>query len=139
MEFTVSTLDEADEAIEYFNSFHDGFIRRFSVVSLDRIEPDKSLLLTGEFLVELELCHYNYRKGEPAYDQTILARFHGVKGLELDLREVGRHWAINSLTVVECDGVLTLRLARNHLEDDRRWAIQQADLFGFETASFREC
>jgi len=61
--FAVSSDATAAKALDYFNGFHDGFMKRIMFTSQDQIERDLSQACTGVFDVEIDFAHYNYPRG----------------------------------------------------------------------------
>ena len=81
----VATPEQAEEVLEYFNGFHDGFIKRLSLVSYDYFEARGVQVCSGRLDLELEIAHYNYRNGEPPADQVVHARFTHVRHLHAEM------------------------------------------------------
>ena len=49
--FLVSSAAEAAKVLDYFNGFHDGFMKRIQVTSSDGIDEDRGQSCTGLFEV----------------------------------------------------------------------------------------
>jgi hypothetical protein len=148
--FTVMSADEAGAALDYFNGFHDGFIKRLTVTSHDVIAPDLSQVCTGLFDAELDLAHYNYGEApfRPA-DQLVRATFRGVRDVTLDLRTGFIGNTIIRLVVLDgrrerlgasgAEACLVLRLGRNfYLRESDLWEFRESDVFSFTSATFEE-
>lgn len=148
----VSTVEEARAVLDYFNGFHDGFMKRLTIDSRDEMHEDQSQSCTGVFDVEIEFAHYNYADGSrplhPA-SQRVLATFHNVQDLFCDFREGFLGNTINHLSIhlasrrqggtTSVETCLALHLARNfYLEEYRRFELRQSQLFTFTRATFRE-
>jgi hypothetical protein len=148
----VSTPEETAAAIESFNGFHDGFMKRIEITSLDAIEPDYGQTCSGEFDVEIDFAHYNYESGGTplqAHDRLVRARFERVQDLYLDLQQgfvgntiqflrahAGNRRVGGSTAVEDC---ICLRLGRSFfLEAVRQWETRDVQLFTFATATFTE-
>jgi len=56
--FAISSEETAATALDYFNGFHDGFMKRIVFASQDRIEDDLSQTCTGLFDAEIDFAHY---------------------------------------------------------------------------------
>lgn len=150
--FRVRSAAEGAEALEYFNGFHDGFIRRIEIESRDGMAEDRSQSCTGVFDVTIDFAHYNYRKGEEPlqpYDRIVRAEFRNVQDVSCDFREGFTGNTIIRLSVVDAsrrkggetgtEECLSLRLGRNfYLEQERRYEFREAQLFTFTEAEFGE-
>jgi hypothetical protein len=150
--FAASSSEEVQAALEYFNGFHDGFMKRIVLVSQDRMEADGSQTVGGRFDVEVDFAHYNYADGErplhPA-SQLVRARFEDVQDIFCDLRAGFLGNTIMSLSVHQAnrriassDGVetcLALQWARQFYQEEyRRFETRQSQLFTFARALFEE-
>ncbi len=147
MDYRVTSLEDAIEALEYFNYFHDGFIKRLTLISHDAFDENKGQLCSGKFDVEIDFAHYNYAQGVPPYDQLIAAHFYNVKDVMFDFRGMTFEWAINTCSIVAAarqdhyghpEPCLALVLSRNHLDESRQWTIKEGRLFTFTYATFIE-
>ena len=150
--FVIHSEESAARALDYFNGFHDGFIRRIVLESRDRIHEDLSQSCSGVFEVKMDISHYNYRDGaEPfhAYNQIVRAEFRNAQGILLDLGEGFLGNTIISLTITAGNRrragessrapCLSLHLARHYyLEQERRHELREVALFTFTDATFTE-
>jgi hypothetical protein len=150
--FELSSADEAAKILDYFNGFHDGFIKRIVIESKDRINEDLSQTCTGVFEVEIDLAHYNYAAGHDPfhpYNQIVRAKFRNVQDIFCDFRQEFLGNTILSLSIVAVDrvkggetnteGCLSLRLARHfYLANERRYELRECQLFTFRDAVFVE-
>jgi len=150
--FSVSSVEEATTVIDYFNGFHDGFMKRIAITSQDEIGEDRSQSCTGAFDVEIEFAHYNYQRGqEPLqpYGQIVHASFHNVQDLFCDFREGFLGNTIICLAITAwnrrkggssaTERCLELRLTRSYyFEEYRRYERRESPLFTFTDATFRE-
>ena len=147
--FEVDSPASAEEALEYFNAFHDGFMQSIVLDSVDRIEADLSQSCSGLFEVTILFAHYNYPVGAlQAADRLVEGRFHGVREPYFDLADdfLGNtiiQLAAGSVTRSDPGGnseeAIELLLGRNfYFSDERRYDYREARLFTFRTASFRE-
>jgi hypothetical protein len=75
MHYIVVSAEQAAAVVEYFNGFHDGFIRRLSLISHDTFEDRDTHLTTGLLDLEVLFAHSNYHDGRPPFDQLVHARF----------------------------------------------------------------
>jgi hypothetical protein len=150
--FTVTSTEEAAAALDYFNAFHDGFIKRLTLTSHDVIAADLSQVCTGLFDAEMDLAHYNYGDGTAPFrpaDQIVRATFRGVHDIVLDLRAgyigntitrfvvtAGQRERFAPAGVEPC---LVLRLARSfYVKRSDRWEQRESDVFSFSSATFEE-
>lgn len=150
--FEFSSVEEATRILDYFNGFHDGFIRQMVIESKDSISEDLSQTCTGVFEVEIDFAHYNYAAGaEPfhPYNQVVGARFRNVQNIVCDFREGFLGNTILSLSIAPVSRLrggetttercLCLRLARHfYLADERRYELRESQLFTFTAAVFVE-
>jgi hypothetical protein len=153
--FEVVTEKQAVATLNYFNAFHDGFIKSMVITSHDRIEADHSQACTGVFDVEMDLAHYNYAvvdSPEPApfhdHDQIVRATFRNAQEVFCDLREAMCSHTIISLDITSgerqlatglpTERCLCLHHTRHHLVDNRRWETRSYQLLTFSEATFRQ-
>jgi hypothetical protein len=141
----VATAEEAGAVLEYFNGFHDGFIKRLTLISYDYFEARGVQACSGRLDLELAIAHYNYREGEPQADQVVQARFAHVRHLHADMPGNAAEW---SLINVHFDRGTRLRerveepcfyarFLQNRLDNDR-WVLYQPLDFSFREAEFSE-
>jgi hypothetical protein len=148
----ISSLDEGRQVFDYFNGFHDGFMKRMEIVSQDEIDEDHGQQCTGVYDVVVDFAHYNYADGDSPfhpYNQIVRARFRDVHDIFCDLQPGYLGNTISALSVTpkmrittlggtpeECLG---LQLARNfYIEQHRRFELRQSELFTFKDAVFEE-
>ena len=150
--FRVSSVEEGAKVLEYFNGFHDGFMKRIGIESRDEICEDLSQTCTGLFDVEADLAHYNYQMGaEPLgpHNQVVRAVFRNVQDIFFDLSEGFGGNTIIRLSIVSAnrrkggeaatEQCLSLRLGRHfYLEAHRRYEFRESQLFTFTDATFVE-
>jgi hypothetical protein len=150
--FQLSSEKEASGMLDYFNGFHDGFIKRMVIESKDRITEDLSQTCTGVFELEIDLAHYNYAAGADPfhpYNQIVRARFRNVQDIVCDFRQGFLGNTILGLSVVpvnrpkggetNTESCLCLRLARHfYLADERHYELRESELFTFTDAVFVE-
>jgi hypothetical protein len=150
--FAVSSGETAARALDYFNEFHDGFMKRIVFESHDRIDEDRSQCCTGVFDVEIDFAHYNYAEGaEPfhPHDQIVRAVFRNVRDILVDLRGGFIGNTIISLSITPgqrrkggatgTEQCLGLHLARHYyLEEHRQYELRESQLFTFTDAMFVE-
>jgi hypothetical protein len=141
----VTTSEEAEAVLEYFNGFHDGFIKRLTLVSYDYFEARGVQVCSGRLDLELEIAHYNYRSGEPPADQVVHARFTHVRHLHADMPGNAAEWSLANVhfergtrpmagTEEPC---FHARFLQNRL-DEGEWVLHEALSFSFREAEFRE-
>lgn len=143
MHFVVAGTEEATAAVEYFNGFHDGFIRRLSLISHDTFEDRDTHVTTGLLDLEILFAHSNYRDGLPPFDQLVEARFAGVRDLRMNFTGLLTDWPITNF-LLESDpsptgrSRLRARLTQPRLVDNSRWEHVAAVTFSFRSADFHE-
>ena len=142
-----TTLDEVLGLLDYFNGFHDGFIKRLSVLSRDEFVSRGEQHCAGELGLEITFAHYNYQDGRRPHDQLVEARFDGVKELAIEFSGNSYEWAVDGLTIAETERALEgggveacLRavLVQKRLSDGREWVRHEDVTFTFRGCSFRE-
>jgi hypothetical protein len=148
--FEVSSVDEAREVLDYFNGFHDGFMKRIAIVSQDDIDEEYAQSCSGRFDVEIDFAHYNYRFDDrPPHDQIVRAVFRDVQDLFCDFSEGYVGNTIQCLYVhaanrrqggtTTVEPAMVLSLERSFLlEQHRRWESRRTDFFSFSAATFSE-
>jgi hypothetical protein len=154
--YKVSSVREAQQILERFNHFHDGFIQRLELLSHDRFEQqgrsftDRAHVCTGMFDVALDIAHYNYGPGDQPANRLIQCRFEDVQSFLLDLRAHQLHdWPITRIDISEVgrpragvpegrEKAMEVRLLRPRLVDGSRWKSQEQVLFSFARATFEE-
>lgn len=141
----MTTPEEAAAILEYFNGFHDGFIKQLTLSSYDYFERRGVQACSGRLDLELVIAHYNYREGEPPADQLVHARFKQVRDLQVEMP--GKAAECTIMNVYFERGVRTsdlaeepcfyARLLQNRLDEDR-WVHYRALGFSFQEADFDE-
>jgi hypothetical protein len=145
-------VEEAARVLDYYNGFHDGFMKRIILQSQDEIHRDLSQSCTGVFDAAVDFAHYNYQNGaEPLhpYNQVVRAEFRNIQDFFCDFREGFLGNTIISLSMVPANRrkggetatelCLGLRLGRHfYLEEYRRYEFRESQLFTFTEAIFEE-
>jgi hypothetical protein len=145
MNRVVASAEEARAVLEYFNGFHDGFIKQLTLLSHDYFRARGVQVCSGRLDLELAIAHYNYRSGEPPADQIVYARFTHVRHLHADLPGNADEWSLANthfergirLTVGTEEPCFYARFLQNRL-DEGKWVLYQALSFSFREAEFRE-
>ncbi len=146
MHFDVTDVQSGTAAVEYFNAFHDGFVKELRFSSRDRF-PERGVHTT-EGLPDLEVtfAHYNYERDTRPADQLVRATFRGVMNLTTDLTGLGTESAVKYVAIEDAtrrrdDGseepclravVVAARLA------DGDWTEVESIRFTFEHATIEE-
>ena len=73
--YIINNLSEAEAALDYFNSFHDGFIKQLALISHDQFETPGVQTGGGGLTLEITFAPYNYQQDSKPVDQLIRARF----------------------------------------------------------------
>ncbi len=141
----VATPEQAEAVLEYFNGFHDGFIRRLTLLSYDCFGARGVQVCSGRLDLELEIAHYNYRTGEPPANQVVQARFTHVRHLSADMPDNAAEWTIANAhfergtrpATVTDEPCFHARFLQNRL-DGGEWVLHGALGFSFREADFRE-
>jgi hypothetical protein len=136
--FTIATVQDAKRALEYFNDFHDGFVKRIEIVSRQAFTAPGSTICTHVFDAVLKIAHYNYCGGHQPLNRQIACSFRDVSRVFMDFRDLGETgWNINALEIRGSAGMLIPVLHRNQY-DGHAWVIRQHELFQFQTAEWFE-
>ena len=141
----VATPEDAEAVLEYFNGFHDGFIKQLNLLSHDYFEARGTQVCSGRLDLDLTIAHYNYRTGEPPADQLIHARFAHVRHLHADMPGNPAEWSLVNVyfergtrpTTWTEEPCFYARFVQNRLDEDR-WVHYPALRFSFREAEFRE-
>jgi hypothetical protein len=144
--FEIESPTEAERAVEYFNAFHDGFIKELRMTAHHSFPERGVQQISGPPDLELVFAHYNYERDTRPPDQLVRASFRGVMGLETDLSGLGTEASVHHITIEGAsrqrdDGseqrclrasVFAPRLANG------AWTRVEAIRFTFERAVFEE-
>ena len=103
--FVIESEQAAAEILEYFNAFHDGFIKRIIIESQDlfseRLKGDfmsRSQTVTGEFNLKIDIAHYNYGAGETPANRGVCLLFDDFSDFLLELKPgLNEDWIINEI------------------------------------------
>jgi len=149
----VGSEKEAKAVIEYFNGFHDGFLKRVLLVCNDTFEkegPDEWNIahqLTGDFDCILEVAHYNYGNRIQPLSRIVRCTFKGVHEFCLDLHGVAAHeWPIKNTYMETVDWehehgnskqCLSLSFLWSKLIENQ-WSDRKAQILLFTEATFEE-
>jgi len=150
--YLVSSPASAARALDYFNGFHDGFMKRIVIESRDKIGEDQSQSCTGVFDVVIDFAHYNYSDGSAPFhphNQIVRAEFRNVQDIVLEFREGFIGNTIIGFSIVSVnrraggqtheEQALGLRFSRHFLiEEERRYELRESQLFTFTDATFVE-
>jgi hypothetical protein len=143
MHYIVVSAEQAAAVVEYFNGFHDGFIRRLSLISHDTFEDRDTHLTTGLLDLEVLFAHSNYHDGRPPFDQLVHARFSAVRDLRMDFTGQPADWPITNLHLeIDASTISTeaprlhARLIQPRLVDNSRWEHVEALTFSFQSGEF---
>jgi hypothetical protein len=150
--FGVSSAEEGELALDHFNGFHDGFVRRIEIVSRDRFEEIGVQTADGVYDVTVDFAHYNFRDGDGPFhpvDQVVEARFSDVEDIHVDLAREYLGSPIMALYIEteqrrrdllpDREDCLALLWGRQrYVEEERRYEFRKERLFTFSRAVFRE-
>ena len=132
------TGEEAVAATDFFNAFHDGFIKNLQVISDDEFEDIGVHAVTGPLTLVIEFAHYNYDSGRTPAGRRIDARFQGVRRLDLSFSGSETDWPITAFELDEDEsGKLGARLLQARFADGDYETVT-AMTFVCESASYRE-
>lgn len=145
--YIITNLSEAETALDYFNGFHDGFIKQLALISHDQFEG-RGVQASGERLtLEIAFAHYNYQQDSKPVDQRIRARFFKVMNVAIDFSGLSTEWSVNYLKLFETqrtledghnESCLGANLVQSRLNSDREWELHEDIRFTFSQAEFEE-
>ena len=134
MKFIIKTIDDAQNALDYFNHFHDGLIKELSMVSRDELGDDGSQSCTGQFDISLGIRHQNYPSVNKESCRVIGATFVDARNISLAFGDVGEcDWNILAISVKPDADRFRFILERNILVDGK-WCTRKEMLFTFAWA-----
>jgi hypothetical protein len=149
----LTTAADAKQILDYFNGFHDGFIRCIALHSYDSFVQEGPKVtdivhrLTGRFAARIDIAHYNYQHGTQPSHRVVRCEFNNVKDFYLDLRNVTSHeWPIKYVDIRPLrkqneQGQMTsyfiLVFAWSKLLDNQ-WTERKEQVLIFQTAEFIE-
>ena len=138
MKFIIKTIDDAQNALDYFNHFHDGLIKELSMVSRDELGDDGSQSCTGQFDISLGIRHQNYPSYNKESCRVIGATFVDARNISLAFGDVGEcDWNILAISVKPDADRFRFILERNILVDGK-WCTRKEKLFTFAWADITE-
>ncbi|MBI2362548.1 MAG: hypothetical protein HYV15_04115 [Elusimicrobia bacterium] len=134
-------IRELRSLLETYNSFHDGFIRAFRTTSKDffdeAVPPGK--VAAGEFEVELEFSHHNF-KGSEGKPHSIGLLLLGVEETSIAFRKDSSSfsdWSVDKVEIAPVAGADTFLLSvvsSRHKEG--KWTPETICTVRFRAAEF---
>ena len=112
----MDSAGDGGSTLDYFNSFHDGLVRRIEIMSRDRFEEIGVQTADGVYDVTIDFAHY-YRNGEEPFhsvDQVVEARFSDVEDILVDL---AREYLGSPITALYIEAERRRRNLMPELED----------------------
>ena len=143
----VTQFDQAKASLDYFNGFHDGFIKRLSLISGDQFEAWGVQSSSERLTLEITIAHYNYQQGTKSPDQLITASFYEVMNLSMAFSGLSYEWSINHVSISEArrtledgrvEACLEAVLTQSRLNNERQWELYDSLKFTFSRAEFEE-
>jgi hypothetical protein len=143
---SLKTIEQAQSILDYFNGFHDGFIKQLSLTSADEFKAWGHQLCAGDLSLEIILAHYNYGDGERPHTQMIEAKFRQVKDLAIQFSGQAHEWSILNVSISESsrareDGTaepcFKAVILQNRLVENE-WQPNEDLVFTFSEATFDE-
>ncbi len=147
MEHTITNDKQAQAVLNYFNGFHDGFIKQLALKSQDKFEERGVQLCSGNLDLEITFAHYNYEADRRPYDQVIKARFFQVRDLSIDFSGKSYEWSILDLSISQTERAaetdrqvrcMQATLTQNRLHNRKEWQPHTDLAFTFQYAEFSE-
>lgn len=145
--YIITNLSEAEAALDYFNGFHDGFIKQLALISHDQFEARGVQAGGGGLTLEITFAHYNYQQDSKPVDQLIKANFFKVMNVAIDFSGLSCEWSVNHLKFFETHRVLEdgqieaclgANLVQSRLNPRREWKLHEDVRFTFSRAEFEE-
>lgn len=145
--YIIKNLSEAEAALDYFNGFHDGFIKQLTLISHDQFEVRGVQASGGGLTLEITFAHYNYQQDSKPVDQLIRASFFKVMNVAIDFSGLSYEWSVNHLTFFETqraledghnESCLGANLVQSRLNSQREWELHEDIRFTFSQAEFEE-
>ncbi len=153
MTLYLKTDIDAKKILDYFNGFHDGFIKELSLRSHDSFEkegPDVTDIahhLTRRFDAVIDIAHYNYQSGTQPYTRVVKCRFKNVNDFYVDLRDRKSYeWPIKGVEIrplqrqnehSRMESCFSLVFSWGKLVDNQ-WSERSEQLLTFRDAEFSE-
>ena len=143
----VTSLDEATAVLDYFNGFHDGFIKKLSIYSHDSFEELHVQSASQRLDLKIIFAHHNYQNGSRPAGQVVTAQFHAVMGLSIVFSGLLYEWSVYELFIGATNRILednrsepclSAVLLQNRLTDNREWQRHADVTFTFSHAEFDE-
>jgi hypothetical protein len=143
----IANLSEAESALDYFNGFHDGFIKQLALISHDKFEARGVQVSGARLTLEITFAHYNYQQDSMPVDQLIKARFFKVMNVTIDFSGLSHEWSVNYLKFFETQRILEegqteaclgVNLVQSRLNSQRKWELHNDVCFTFNRAEFKE-
>ena len=138
MRHEVENQADAEAALEYFNGFHDGFVRELTLRSHDRFEARGVHETSGRLDLDIVFAHYNYRDGEPPADQLVLGHFFEVREVAVDFPMLPGDWAIMALRIEAAPGGRLIASMLQHRLVEGEWVASEGLRFSFTRARLLE-
>jgi len=141
------TLEDVESILEYFNGFHDGFIKQLTLKSQDEFKDRGHQLCTGDLSLDITFAHYNYATDTRPHTQLIEARFDRVKDLSINFSGKSHEWSIINLLITKAsrtriDGIsepcFRAVLLQSRLDENQAWQTNEDLAFSFSQATFFE-
>ena len=142
----LKTIEDAESILDYFNGFHDGFIKQCILKSQDEFKAWGHQLCTGNLSLEIIFAHYNYAAGERPHTQLVEAEFRKVKDVVINFSGQAYEWSIMNVMVtkgtrIREDGsnepCFRAAFLQNRLEGNE-WIANEDLVFTFSEAEFSE-
>lgn len=143
---SVRTIKDAESILDYFNGFHDGFMKQLTLKSEDEFKDRGHQLCTGDLNLGITVAHYNYAAGERPHTQLVEAEFRQVKDLSFNFSGQSYEWSILNVLVTEStrtredgsnESCFKAVFLQNRLESNA-WKPSEDVAFTFTEGSFHE-
>lgn len=126
----------AADLLKHFNHFHDGFVKKFAVVSQNRFNKRKLVVMYDMMRVEIRFAHNNYAQGNRPYGQVVRAVFTGVEELQLSVLKRSDA-TVMRVDISEQDDS-SYRLVISYPDNKKPGKLVAGTVFTFRSAVFTE-
>lgn len=147
MKHVVQNEPTAEQTLEYYNHFHDSFIKYVQLLSHDEFLRRGEQSSNGRLDLEILFAHYNYRNGEVHHTQTVESKFFQVMDIQSNFSGLIYEWSIDFLEIEETTRIIEGQqtetcmkavMTQKRLNEQNQWEGYVSLQFTFHNAVFQE-
>lgn len=105
--FLINSEEQTEEFLDYFNGFHDGFIKRIILESNDYFSQEnehdimsRNQTVSNEVILKIDIAHYNYGTGEPPVNRHVCVLFRDFYDVNIGVKiSTQTDWTINEIKI----------------------------------------